>query len=62
MTVKDHSTFSTKTQRDHEDDLRSKYGELGNPDLVAALKQRSKSGPIDRSQQMQMSIAAREQD
>ena len=66
MTQKDHSTFTTKAQREQELDLRSKYGELGNPELVAAIRQQ-KPGNRDAnasrtSQQMQMAIAAREQD
>ncbi len=66
MTRKDHSTFTTKAQREQELDLRSKYGELGNPELVAVIRQQ-KPGPqpakaATRSEQMQMAIAAREQD
>ncbi|HWJ71966.1 MAG TPA: hypothetical protein VNX29_02255 [Kaistia sp.] len=67
MTSKDHSTFTTKAQREQEHDLRSKYGELGNPELVAAIRQQQKSGKTaaktaHKSEQMQMAIAAREQD
>lgn len=67
MTSKDHSTFTTKAQREQETDLRSKYGELGNPELVAAIRQQKKSDkPASKrdakSDQMQMAIAAREQD
>lgn len=64
--MKDRSTFTTKAQRDQEHDLRSKYGALGNPELVAALKHQKQSASsasaVDRSQQMQMAIDAREQD
>jgi len=67
MTDKDHATFTTKTQREHADDLCAKYGALGNPDLVAALRQQktAKSTPKRSSvgsPQMEMAIAAREQD
>ncbi len=66
MTRKDHSTFTTKAQREQELDLRSKYGELGNPELVAAIRQQrpEKRGAkaATTSEQMQMAIAAREQD
>lgn len=66
MARKDHSTFTTKAQREQEHDLRSKYGELGNPELVAAIRQQRKpessAKPRSRSEQMQLAIAAREQD
>ena len=52
MTSKDHTQFKTKAQREQESDLQSKYGQLGNPELVEAIKQQKKS--VTRPAQMQM--------
>ncbi|MCX5512308.1 hypothetical protein C3941_09590 [Kaistia algarum] len=60
MTTKEHPQFRTRAQREQESDLRSKYGELGNPDLVEAIKQQKKAAP--RPTQMQMSTVKPDSD
>lgn len=60
MTTKEHPNFRSKAEREQEDDLRSKYRELGNPELVAALKHQKK--PVKSQPQMQMSTGKREHD
>jgi hypothetical protein len=43
MTSKEHPQFKTRAQREQESDLRSKYRDLGNPELVEAIKQQKKT-------------------
>jgi hypothetical protein len=38
MAKQEHPQFKSRAQREQEQDLRAKYGELGNPELVEALK------------------------
>lgn len=42
MTPVKHPTFRSKAQREQEQDLQAKYGELGNPEIVAAILQKKK--------------------
>lgn len=60
MTTKEHPNFQSKAQREQESDLRAKYGELGNPELVAAIRQQRK--PAKSQPQMQMAVNKREHD
>jgi hypothetical protein len=39
MIRKEHPQFRSKAQREQDIDLQAKYRELGNPELVAAIKQ-----------------------
>lgn len=58
-TTKEHPQFRSKAQREQDSDLQAKYRELGNPELVAAIKQQKKSTVAP---QMQMSTQKREHD
>lgn len=52
MTGQDHPQFKSKAQREQEKDLRAKYGELGNPELVEAIKQQKKTSAPASERQM----------
>ena len=60
MTAQEHPQFKSKAQREQERDLRAKYRELGNPELVEALKQQKKTQR--RAAQAQMTAALPESD
>lgn len=60
MAAKEHPQFRTKAQREQESDLRAKYGELGNPELVEALKQQKKTRPQPAEPQMAAAIPERD--
>lgn len=60
MTAQEHPQFKSKAQREQESDLRAKYRELGNPELVEALKQQKKTQR--RAAQAQMTAALPESD
>jgi hypothetical protein len=60
MTQEKHPTFRSKAQREQEQDLQAKYGELGNPELVAAILQKKK---LEQQQaQMQATLIPSERD
>lgn len=60
MTHEKHPTFRSKAQREQEQDLQAKYGELGNPELVAAILQKKK---LEQQQaQMQAKLIPSERD
>ncbi|MBN9027079.1 MULTISPECIES: hypothetical protein [Kaistia] len=54
MTIVKHPPFRSKAQRDQEQDLQAKYGELGNPEIVAAILQKKK---LEQQKQPQMQAA-----
>jgi len=60
MTSKEHPQFRSKAQREQEHDLRSKYRDLGNPELIEAIKHQKKSPA--RQPQMQMTTSKIEHD
>ncbi|MBN8999141.1 MAG: hypothetical protein J0H54_07020 [Rhizobiales bacterium] len=60
MTAQEHPQFKSKAQREQESDLRAKYRELGNPELVEVLKQQKKTQR--RAAQAQMTAALPESD
>ena len=60
MTAQEHPQFKSKAQREQESDLRAKYRELGNPELVEALKHQKKTQR--RAAQAQMTAALPESD
>jgi len=45
MTSVKHPPFRSKAQREQEQNLQAKYGELGNPEIVAAILQKKKVEP-----------------
>lgn len=51
MAKQEHPQFKSRAQREQEQDLRAKYGELGNPELVEALKHQKRKE--QRQPQMQ---------
>lgn len=59
MTSEKHPPFRSKAQREQEQDLQAKYGELGNPELVAAILQKKK---LEKQQQSQMQAAVTQSD
>lgn len=42
MTSVKHPPFRSKAQREQEQNLQAKYGELGNPEILAAILQKKK--------------------
>lgn len=60
MTAHEHPQFKTKAQREQESNLRAKYGELGNPELVEAIKQQKKTKT--QTSQTQMAAGLPERD
>ncbi|WP_029075688.1 hypothetical protein [Kaistia adipata] len=54
MTQEKHPPFRSKAQREQEQDLQAKYGELGNPEIVAAILQKKK---LEQQLQPQMQAA-----
>ncbi|MBB5751938.1 hypothetical protein [Prosthecomicrobium pneumaticum] len=53
MTRPKDPTFRSKTERDREEELKARYRDLGNPELVAATRQLKAAKPLPRPQQMQ---------
>lgn len=45
MIQKQHPNFKSQAQREQESALKAQYRELGNPELVAAIKQQKKAQP-----------------
>lgn len=61
MTQEKHPPFRSKAQREQEQDLQAKYGELGNPEILAAILQKKKIEQ-QRLAQMQASLTPSERD
>ncbi|MCX5497521.1 hypothetical protein OSH11_22670 [Kaistia dalseonensis] len=50
MTQNKHPHFKSKAEREQDNALQAQYRELGNPELVAAIKQQKKAQPQPQMQ------------
>lgn len=57
MTRATDHTFRSKAERDREEDLKARYRDLGNPDLLAATRQMKAAKKP--AQQMQAQVQAK---
>ncbi|MCX5576684.1 hypothetical protein [Kaistia terrae] len=61
MTTLKHPPFRSKAQREMDQDLQAKYGELGNPEIVAAILQKKKLEQ-QKSDQMHAALTPSDRD
>jgi hypothetical protein len=59
MTQEKHPPFRSKAQREQEQDLQAKYGELGNPEIVAAILQKNN---LEQQRKAQAALTPNERD
>lgn len=59
MTSVKHPPFRSKAQREQEQNLQAKYGELGNPEIVAAILQKKK---LEQQKQAKAALAPKDHD